>query len=85
MEGSDWISFASSRMRRTPGDLVLRPMRSVRHVGVGGMSGGNTVSDGGPFPESQIRSMSVIFNDFFLVYLMSVYRPKTVTLSYSLT
>jgi len=23
-EGSAWISFASSRMRRTPGDLVLR-------------------------------------------------------------
>src|SRR5271168_3361652 len=27
IEGSDWISFASSRMRRTPGDLVLRGMK----------------------------------------------------------
>jgi len=32
MEGSDWISRASSMMRRTPGDLVLRPMVVVGEV-----------------------------------------------------
>ena len=32
MEGSDWISLASSRMRRTPGDLVFRGMRWGGHV-----------------------------------------------------
>jgi hypothetical protein len=26
IEGSAWISFASSRIRRTPGDFVLRGM-----------------------------------------------------------
>lgn len=29
-EGSAWISFASSRIRRTPGDFVLRPMMVTR-------------------------------------------------------
>lgn len=35
MEGSDWISLASSRMRRTPGDLVLRGMTLGGHVEAG--------------------------------------------------
>jgi hypothetical protein len=53
MEGSDWISLASSRMRRTPGDLVLRGMTLLGgHVkaGVERFIGGEiAVSDGFPF------------------------------------
>jgi len=52
IEGSDWISLASSRMRRTPGDLVLRGMRWGDTFDVGGnlfISGGIAVSNGQSF------------------------------------